>query len=151
MHNLRLLIILWSVLSLTSNVYASNLTFRVIGVNHQVVLQKKVIESFSNVGSLTHTILNDALKNMIITEYQGSTGGVGSINQMSNQIEVISDTEMKAYGWCYQVDQQAPDVMPDAYPLQGNESVIDWFFVYAHMKNNKWLSMCTPADHMPAQ
>lgn len=150
MLKLRLIHVFYLAAGLASSGIAHALTLQVIGVNHQVVFQKKITKKYPNVGELTHTVLNDALKRMAINEYVGSSGGVSSINQMGNQIEVISDREMNAFGWCYHVDAQAPDLMPDQYLLRGTEKTITWFYAYAHLKNDQWLSMCSPADHFPA-
>lgn len=137
-------------LLLTSSVFAGiDLTIRILGVNKKIVYQQKVTADFSNVGELTHSTLENALLQKKLTQYKGSTGGVNSINKMGAQLEVLSDTKMNAYGWCYKIDGLAPDLMPDDYQLTGKETVIDWFFAYAHIDHNTWTSMCTPADHMP--
>jgi hypothetical protein len=80
--------------------------------------------------------------------YNGNARG---INQVFNTpvgdaaLEVISDTEMRAYGWCYFVDNMGPDVFADEYPMDNTIKKIDWIYGFAHYKNGAWISNCTPA------
>ncbi|MES2856974.1 MAG: hypothetical protein V4692_13990 [Bdellovibrionota bacterium] len=76
--------------------------------------------------------------------YLGTSGGLNSILGTpvgTDAIEVISDTEMKVYGWCYSVDGVQPAAMPDQTPLEGVSS-IDWFYGSAHYLDGVWVSYC---------
>lgn len=67
------------------------------------------------------------------TEYIGSTGGINSILGSpvdTEAIEVLSDTKMRAYGWCFEVDGFQPAAMPDQIKLVGTEQV-RWFFAFS--------------------
>ncbi len=68
-------------------------------------------------------------------------------------MEVISDTEMRAHGWCYSLNGVIPDVMPNhTYPSSQNDHLI-WFYGYYTNKDNVWLpGPCMPTyDIKPEQ
>lgn len=60
-------------------------------------------------------------------------------------MEVISDREMRSYGWCYRVDGQVPEVFPHHYPVSPRTKKISWFYGFAHYLNGQWVSQCEPA------
>ncbi len=79
--------------------------------------------------------------------FQGSEGGINSILHTpvgDEALEILSDTEMRAYGWCFEVDGLQPDVMPDKIPLRGSER-LRWFYAFSHYKAGEWVSYCEPA------
>lgn len=81
------------------------------------------------------------------TEYIGSIGGINSILGTpvgTEAIEVLSDTHMRAYGWCYEVDGFQPAAMPDQIELKGTED-IRWFFAYSTYEAGVWKDYCTPS------
>jgi hypothetical protein len=74
--------------------------------------------------------------------FEGGEAGFSKIFGMGNEIEVVSETEMKAWGWCYSVDSVEPDQMPDLVQIQDPKSVIVWFYAYAGYKDGQWVSYC---------
>lgn len=79
--------------------------------------------------------------------YLGAEEGLNSILGTpvgDAAIEVVGDDEMRAYGWCYEVDGRQPDVMPHEVKLQGSERV-RWFYAFSHYKGGEWITYCTPA------
>lgn len=76
--------------------------------------------------------------------YLGSDAGINSIFNTPtglDAMEVLSDTEMKAYGWCYVVDDKLVERYPDDMNSKGVNTVT-WFYGYALMEDAKWVSMC---------
>lgn len=95
--------------------------------------------------SVGHLTLN-ILKTYSIP-FQGTEQGFNSIfNSPTGMeaMEVLSDTEMLAYGWCYSVNRKEPKSYPNEIILQKGDH-IHWWFGYAHYKNAKWISQCVPA------
>ncbi len=93
-------------------------------------------------GDITISALEDSK-----TEYIGSVGGLNSIIGTPvgmEAIEVISDTKMRAYGWCYEIDGFQPAAMPDEIILQGSE-VVRWFFAYSTYEAGQWMDYCVPS------
>lgn len=81
------------------------------------------------------------------TEFVGSEGGINSILGTPvgmEAIEVISDSKMRAYGWCYEIDGFQPAAMPDEIELTGTEQV-RWFFAYSTYEAGVWKDYCTPS------
>lgn len=96
----------------------------------------------SSVGALTISALE---KNNI--SYKGNERGLNSAFGSPigmDALEIISDREMRSYGWCFEVDGVVPEVYADEVPLTGVRKV-RWFFAYAHYQNGQWISQCEPA------
>ena len=107
------------------------------------LFEKKIdIDISENLGEVTVKILE---KSGI--DYVGSAGGMNSINNTPtglDALEVLSDVELRAFGWCYSVNGQVISEYTDKYYLKQNDEV-KWFFAFAHYYKGKWLTMCTPA------
>jgi hypothetical protein len=79
--------------------------------------------------------------------FVGTEAGISSIRGTVTgdaAVEVISDTEMRAYGWCFSIDGVEPDAMPDQVPVPDDQSEIRWYFGFAHYRDGAWISYCTP-------
>jgi hypothetical protein len=79
--------------------------------------------------------------------FDGSQEGIRSILNTptgDDALEIISDSEMRAYGWCVTIDGRMPKLMPDQIQLKGTEHVL-WFYGFSHYVAGKWISMCEPA------
>jgi hypothetical protein len=80
-------------------------------------------------------------------EYVGDDSGMVSILGTpygDAALEILSDTAMRAYGWCYLVDGVEPDVMPDQLILTGDETAVTWFYAYSLYADGAWKEYCTP-------
>ena len=131
--------------------FAQEVTFRVIGAQGKVLFEELAELSTGSLGEASHTLLSRALRERSLHQYQGSSAGVTSVNELGSALEVLSDTQMNAYGWCYRVDGEISNLLAEQYRLTGSEQQIEWFYAYAHLERNDWTSMCVPADHKPAQ
>jgi hypothetical protein len=79
--------------------------------------------------------------------YIGSELGFNSILNTPvdrEAIEFPAPDEIRAYGWCYEVDGRQPEGMPNEVSLKGNEN-LRWFYAFALHKGGEWVSYCTPA------
>lgn len=120
------------------------LTFEIIGACSEQPAAQGIYAAAPgmNAGEVTVNILEREK-----IPYIGSAGGMNSIYGTptgDEAIEVLSDSEMRAYGWCYEVDNEQPSLMPDKVTLNGNEH-LKWFYAFSHYKAGEWLSYCTPA------
>ncbi len=129
-------------LLLVSSIYLQAATFEVIGPCAEKPLFSTTVEiSETNVGDATVKILTD---NGI--EFQGSRVGMKSIFNTPtglDAMEIISDFEMNAHGWCYAINGVEPNVYPDEVKLT-NKDHVTWWYGFAHYYKGKWLSMCEP-------
>lgn len=70
---------------------------------------------------------------------------------MGNQaLEIISDTVMRSYGWCYEVDYKIPDVlMSEVFIKPKHTEHIRWFYGYAEYNAGTWINYCVPVFENP--
>ncbi|MES2526053.1 MAG: hypothetical protein V4598_03165 [Bdellovibrionota bacterium] len=77
--------------------------------------------------------------------FQGTDRAINTIMGIPKKdetLEVISDTDMRAYGWCFDVDGEVPEEYADQIPLHEGMKKIRWFHGYAEMKGGQWVSQC---------
>lgn len=120
-------------------------TFKVVGNVKEPVIEEQSVnaEIGESVGSISHRMFT-SFQSQIGLDYDGNESGVIRLAGLKNEIEVISDREMKAYGWCYSVNGNAPDVMPDAFLIESEKDAILWFYAYTLYLDGVWLNQCTP-------
>src|SRR5690606_16772888 len=86
--------------------------------------------------------------------FAGNERGINQILDTpigDDALEIISDGEMRAYGWCYALDGQIEERLADEVPVTSDESKIVWFFAYAHYQYGSWQTYCIPtAQSRPA-
>jgi hypothetical protein len=100
------------------------------------------IDESKTLGDVTVSLL-ESLK----VPYQGTTAGINSILNTPIGLEaydVISDSEMLAYGWCFSINGIAPELMPDQIDVYENDEIV-WWYGYAQYKNGVWITQCTPS------
>lgn len=124
---------------------ALNLSIEFIGPCGPNPLLKTTVkqDSSESVGSSSISTLDRYEVN-----YIGSDRGLNSIFDTpigSEALEIISDNEMRSYGWCFEIDGAIPEVYPDSFPLLDVKREIKWFFGFAHYLNGEWISQCEPA------
>jgi hypothetical protein len=81
--------------------------------------------------------------------FKGDAQSINSILETATGLgsyEIISDNEMKVYGWCFQVNGVQPDRFMNQVIIDpAEENHINWFYGFAHYLNNEWIAYCTPA------
>lgn len=58
-------------------------------------------------------------------------------------MEVLSDTQMNAHGWCYSINGTEPNQFANEIKVQEGDSIL-WWFGYAHYDSGKWVTQCEP-------
>jgi hypothetical protein len=79
--------------------------------------------------------------------YLGSVEGINSINKTpmgSDALEVISDRNMRAYGWCYAIDSEVSEGLAHEQMIKHDQSHLVWFFGFANYIDGNWVTMCEP-------
>lgn len=74
--------------------------------------------------------------------FLGSEAGITTINNLGNDIEIVSDTEMKAYGWCFSINGEVPETMSNVSFLTQQSDHLRWYYAYAHFKDGAWIAQC---------
>jgi hypothetical protein len=113
-------------------------TFEVVGPNSILIPKEEVqVNPDHSLGKITVDFFKQKQLN-----FEGNESGIVSINQLGNWIDVISDTEMKAYGWCFSINGEVPETMSDQTFLTNQNDKIRWFYAYAHYLNGEWIDQC---------
>jgi hypothetical protein len=100
------------------------------------------LEPGASIGMLTVEALE---RNEI--PFSGSEGGINSIKGTvsgDDALEIISETELRAYGWCFTVNHVESTTSSDRVVAASNQDVITWFFAFAHYESGNWTEMCKP-------
>lgn len=124
------------------NTFAASISF--IGACDEEPVFNHEISNASgySVGELTIETLD-----LFSVSYIGNVWGMNSIFDTpigNDALEVISDTEMLAYGWCYSVNGFESSLFPGEFVVEDGDEIL-WWFGYAHYKDGEWISQCEPA------
>lgn len=142
---------LFLIFSFFGPLQAKALDFVVIGpCEEKPVLKTSIASQDVTLGELTVQVLTE---NKI--SFQGDRSGIKVIANSpagDEALEVISDTQLKAYGWCVAIDGQQPGLMPDEVRLSADTKEVVWFYAYAFYDQGVWKSFCTPSyQNKPSQ
>ena len=130
--------VLISILLMVSSLETMAVEFQVKGREGETLFSgESKIEKSSNVGEITVGILT---KNEI--PFDGSELGIREMFELTNELDIISKKEMKAWGWCFSINGEVPETLTHETPVEKNESKIVWFFAYAHYLEGEWISQC---------
>ncbi len=98
-------------------------------------------------------VSNITLGNLTVQElnrfkikFVGGDYGISSINDSPKSDEalvVLNDYEMLAFGWCFKVDGEVLEEMPDKVLINANTNSIQWYFGFAHYLKGEWISQCS--------
>lgn len=120
------------------NAYA--LTSKVIGKNSEVLFSAATEVALpQTVGQISVEFFN---KNQI--PFVGDIDGIVSIYDINSELELISDTDMKAHGWCYSVNGVVPEDFVHKVSVSKQETELVWFYGYAYYQAGEWVSQCVP-------
>jgi hypothetical protein len=113
-------------------------TFEVRGKKQDLLFQTNSSTAVPvKLGQLTVNILDVGQ-----IPYVGNSSGILKIFQLEQDVVVVSDTEMKAYGWCFSIDGLTPETMADQTEITDLNSKIIWCWAYAHYENGQWTGQC---------
>lgn len=108
-----------------------------------------IADDNANVGALTVDIL--ILEGV---PFQGTDQGINSIFKTPTGIyamEILSNSDMNAHGWCYSINGEAPEVYPHEIPVKTGDE-ITWWFGFAAYRSGEWITQCEPTHlRAPAQ
>ncbi|WP_127717609.1 hypothetical protein [Halobacteriovorax sp. HLS] len=102
----------------------------------------------TNVGELSVRVFDENQIQHLSSDY--------GVSQLMNSpigidsMEILSDTVMRAHGWCYSVDGEVPELLMNEVKLNGNESEINWFMGYStyigdpQTGEHQWVGQCEP-------
>jgi hypothetical protein len=136
----------FTVLMFSKNLFASTIT-----IHEPCGMANWVEESPANtVGQSVGKVTIDTLDRADFV-YIGSDQGINSIRGTVTgeaALEVISDDEMRAYGWCYYYNGVEPAQFPNEIIVSRENDKIEWIFSFAHYKGGRWISTCNPTHEV---
>lgn len=113
-------------------------TLKVLGKNGEVLFAGEQISSLpKTVGQVSVDFFN---QNQI--PFVGDIDGIVSIHGLGSELDVISDTDMKAYGWCYSVNGVVPEDFVHKVNILDQKTELIWFYAYAYYKAGEWTQQC---------
>ncbi len=137
---MRLLATLIVLVSLNVCSYSYALTFKVIGKNSEILFSQVVEVTLpQTVGEISVDFFNN---NQI--PFVGDIDGIVSVYDIASELELISDTDMKAHGWCYSVNGVIPEDFVHKVSVSKQETELVWFYGYAYYQAGEWISQCVP-------
>lgn len=74
--------------------------------------------------------------------FAGDASGILSIYGMGSDLEVLNDRVLKAWGWCFAIDGQVGDKMPDQVQVPLGAKTLKWFYAYALYDSGTWTGYC---------
>ena len=80
--------------------------------------------------------------------YAGNDVGMNSILNTpvgTDAIEIISDTKMRAYGWCFSVNGVIPEILASETYFNNQNDYLSWFFAFSTYDQGVWTDYCVPA------
>lgn len=118
--------------------YAHAVTFEVRGKQGELLFSgEQVVDLQHNVGEISMQFFN---KNQI--SFEGSPEGISVIQGLGSDLQMISKSDFKAYGWCFSIDGLTPDTMTDETFLSSQTAKILWYYAYALFQNGVWAGQC---------
>lgn len=113
------------------------LTFTIDHPQKGLLAQGEVLLSEpSNVGVVTMSFLEARG-----IAYDGSELGFSSIDGLEQRLDILSKSEMKAYGWCFSVNGEVVETLAHQTELDAS-SEVRWFYAFAHYQEGVWISQC---------
>ena len=122
----------------------SEVIFDIIGpCSETPIIRKSLPFSPQNsVGKLTIETLDQ--ENIPFVGAEEGIKTIYSIPEKENEILILSDNELLAYGWCYKVNGLAPELYPHRVEVSDGDH-IEWYFAFSRNLNGEWVSQCKPS------
>ena len=125
---------------------AQAMSLEIIGKNARSIYRATLVGEYQtlSVAQFTLRALAEAEAQKQLT-YEASELGILKVNGVGSEEELISDSQMKAFGWCYSVNGVVPEQFANqVYFTSGTDRVV-WFYAYAFYDAGEWVAQCVPA------
>lgn len=122
--------------------YSFALSFKVQDPCSSKILFEKEVElgSPSDLAALTLDVLNQS-----DIPFDANVSGVKSIFNTPvglDALDVISDSQMRAYGWCYKIDGEVSEQFAYEQMISSLNQSITWYYGYAYYSSGLWYKIC---------
>ncbi len=112
------------------------------------LLKNEVEVTTSTVGEVSLSTFKSRSIQHLASQY-----GVSQINNSPigiDSMEVLSDTKMRAHGWCYSIDGVIPELLMNEVHVDLETKNITWFMGYStyigdlETGDHQWVGQCEP-------
>lgn len=144
---MKKLITLFIIISNTY-LYAATATIQILDLCSDTV-SHSFIQDFNGETTVSAVTLSAFDQNGVT--YLGAEQGFNSILGTPtgmDALEVISDTEMRAYGWCFTINGYLSHEMMDQTYFE-EDSIVTWYYGFTYYDSGEWSGICTPARTVP--
>lgn len=126
---------------------AQAVSFKVIGKNGEVLAAGEHLANLpQTVGQISVDFFNAAK-----IPFVGDIDGIVSIHGLGSEMDLISDTDMKAYGWCYSVNGSVPEDFVHKINIDAQKTELIWFYAYAYYRSGQWTHQCVPHGEVASE
>lgn len=87
-------------------------------------------------------------------DYVGTEIGINSIMNSptgDEALEILSDTKLRAYGWCFSINGEIPDKLASDVFFTSSKDHLRWFYAYSTYDSGKWVDYCMPSYKIKSQ
>ncbi len=138
-------------LLLSINSFAADVNISIIGACTSDTLYQKTYDEFPAIWTIGDVSIDFFEKEGL--QWDGSRIGVEQLIEIpteDNELVILSDKEMLAYGWCYSVNGEVPEEYPHKITILPGDRIV-WYFAYSRYLEGKWVSQCVPSYQSPRQ
>lgn len=132
--------------------FASAVEVTIIGPCEKIPLIQKKIPLTQQKMSIGQLTINFLEQNHI--PYTGSESGINIINNSPSgdaALEVVSNSKMRAYGWCFDLNGVNLEKMPDEAMITSDSDKLVWYYAYSTYESGKWINYCVPSYTLRAK
>jgi hypothetical protein len=132
--------------------FASAVEVTIIGPCDKTPSIQKSIPMIHQKESIGQLTINFLEQNHI--PYNGSEAGINIINNSPSgdaALEVISNSKMRAYGWCFDLNGVNLAKMPDEAMITSDTDKLVWYYAYSTYDSGKWIDYCVPSYTIKAK
>ncbi len=117
-------------------------TVEVTGEQGELLFTEDVdVKMPANVGEISVDVFEE-----FGVSYEGSVEGIIELFDVPQKSEIVSTSELKAYGWCFSIDGLIPETLTHETTVQNKNAKIKWFYGYAHYLAGEWIDQCLVAN-----
>ncbi|MCK5883550.1 MAG: hypothetical protein KAG61_07660 [Bacteriovoracaceae bacterium] len=127
-----------------SYLHAATATVQILEVCNDNIIHS-FTQEFEGQTTVSAVTLRSFKENNI--PYQGAEQGINSILETAtgmDALEILSDTQMRAYGWCFRINGHLSDEMMHQTFFQ-ESATITWYYGFSSYDSGEWSGFCTPA------
>lgn len=114
----------------------------ILGKKGQVILSKKVTINEADKLMQITTKAMDESNVRYKTEVLCGELGLSEVENLKTEELKTGKNSLKSYGWCYFVDDQLFEIVPEKFDMQKLKHKLTWAYSYSEKRKNEWVGQC---------